>query len=46
MKFKKYINDFRNLNIGIVDKETCNKELVRKIQDEFKLESDVVNHID
>ena len=46
MKFKEYINDFRNLNIGIVDKETGNKELVRKIQDEFKLKSDVVNEID
>jgi hypothetical protein len=46
MKFKQYIDDFRNLNIGIVDKETGNKELVRKIQEEFKLESDVVNHID
>jgi len=46
MKFKKYIDDFRNLNIGIVDKETGNKELVRKIQKEFNLESDVVNEID
>lgn len=46
MKFKKYIDDFRNLNIGIVDKDTGNKDLVRKIQEEFNLESDVVNHID
>ena len=46
MKFKQYIDDFRNLNIGIVDKETGNKELVRKIQKEFNLESDVVNEID
>lgn len=46
MKFKNYINDFRNLNIGIVDKDTGNKELVRKVQDEFDVENDVVNHID
>ena len=46
MKFQKYINDFRNLNIGIVDKETGNKDLVRKVQEEFNLESDVVNDID
>ena len=46
MKFKKYIDDFRNLNIGIVDNDTGNKELVRKIQKEFNLKSDVVNEID
>jgi len=46
MKFKQYIDDFRNLNIGIVDRDTGNKELVRKVQEEFKLEIDVVNHID
>jgi len=46
MKFKNYINDFRKLNIGIVDKDTGNKELVRKVQDEFDVENDVVNHID
>jgi len=46
MKFKKYIDDFRNLNIGVVDKDTGNKELVRKIQEEFELDSDVVNQID
>jgi hypothetical protein len=46
MKFKKYIEDFRNLNIGIVDKETGNKELVRKVQKEFNLENDVVNQIE
>ena len=46
MKFKQYIDDFRNLNIGIVDNDTGNKELVRKIQKEFNLKSDVVNEID
>lgn len=47
MKFKEYIDDFRNLNIGIVNKDTGNRELVRKIQKEFNLKNnDVVNQID
>lgn len=45
MKFKKYIDDFRNLNIGIVDKETGNKDLVRKVQEEFDVENNVVDQI-
>lgn len=45
MKFKKYIDDFRNLNIGIVDKDTGNKDLVRKVQEEFNIENDIVNQI-
>ncbi len=45
MKFKNYINDFRNLNIGIVDKDTGNKELVRKVQEEFDIENSVVDQI-
>lgn len=46
MKFKNYINDFRNLRIGLVDKKTDNTKLARKIKEEFETEKDVVNAID
>ncbi len=46
MKFKNYINDFRNLEIGLVDKPTSHKQLVRQIKEEFNVDKDVVNAID
>jgi hypothetical protein len=45
MKFKEYINDFRNLEIGLVKEKTDNTELARKIKEEFLIEKDIVDSI-
>lgn len=46
MKFKNYINDFRNFEIGLVNKDTGNKNIALKIKEEFNVEKDIVNAID
>ena len=47
MKFKSYINDFRKLEIGLVDKPSTNhKQLVSQIKEEFNVDRDVVDAID
>lgn len=50
MKFKEYIkedvNDFRELKIGLVNKNQNTKNIVRKIQEDFDLGTDLLKLID
>jgi len=50
MKFKEYIkkdiNDFREMKIGLVNKNQNTKKIVRKIQEDFDLGTDLLKLID
>lgn len=45
MKFKEYIDDFRKLNVGLTKSRTDNEQLVRKIQEEFDIKTNIMDEV-
>ena len=46
MRFKQYINDFRSYTVKLTNKNTKNSIKVKKIINEFNLNSDIIKMID